>query len=740
MAKWGWGVCAKDRNRFGQLTRFAGALAVLVSALFLTVANPALASPSWQTSDLPAIVPGPPVTYPSMLSAESCPADYSCVAVGTFGGAAPLAETLSAGTWTASVLPTPANAAGDAQLTAVACVSVVSCVAVGSDETAVDYNEPIAETFNGIRWTATQLPLPFGDNGYGEKFGLNAVSCTSVTWCVAIGTAGFTDILNGTTWTTTSFPLSIAAPTSVSCVASDSCVAVLTTTTGPEVVTLSGSTWTTATLPAGSQASGISCTSMTSCVVVGGSGVDTLSGTTWTLSAVSFPDGAQSPSLSGVSCPSSTSCVAVGTYYLSGQDVNWPGNGVAETLSQGAWTDAPLAIGGAAGVSCTAALWCAEVGSMPQVINGQWADTLSNGGWTSVQLPLPASASDATLTGVSCPSVQSCTAVGSVFEASGGAVVPVAERLTGATWTASILPQPPMPGPNGPGPIAELNAVSCPSAVSCIAVGWYFDSSDGQFPLVDVLTSGVWKAEALPAPPQLSNDGLALTGISCLSATSCVAVGQLAYTRNAFAETLSGRRWRGAVLRVHENQPFMRGISCTAVTSCVAVGFAGRTQPIAALLTGTRWTVRNLPEPYGDGDTELGSVWCQSTAACMATGDSYVPVNRVVPIADELTARKWAATNLPVSGSPDVTDLFQGLSCASITSCVAVGATDGSPFVESLVGSTWSPSVLSPSSGDDGAVLNSVSCVSLTFCVAVGQGTAPVGAYPFVATYGAPVS
>jgi len=735
MVGWGKDVSIGKPNRFGRVGCSAFALAVLVSAISLTASPPAMGYPSWQTTDLPAVVPGPPppLSGPPVLNAESCPVVGSCVAVGTFAGGSPLAETLSDGVWSDTVLRTPGDG-GAANLEAVTCTSATSCVAVGSYDTQVDFNQPIAEILTGTTWTATQLPLPFGDNGYGD-FGLNAVSCTSSTWCVAVGTAEFADILNGTTWTSTTFPVSYKDPTSVSCVSIASCVAVLTGPDGPESATLSGSTWTESPLPAGSQASGISCTSVTSCVAVGGSGVDTLSGTTWTLSPVSFPAGAQTPSLSGVSCPSSSSCVAVGSYYLQGQDVNLPGEGVAETLSQGTWTDGPLASGGAAGVSCPTAVWCAEVGPLPLVRSGQWADVLSDGTWTNVQLPLPASIPYATLTGVSCPSPQSCTAVGSANEAVGNAVVPVAEHLSRGTWIASILPQPLSTGPNGGGPRAFLNAVSCPSAVLCVAVGSYFTPKNAEHPLAEVLTSGVWKAETLPWPSP--DDGFNLDAISCLSSTSCVAVGNLVYTNNDLVETLSGRTWRAQLLPIHENQPFMTGVSCTLATSCVAVGFANGARPLAATLSGTTWSVQNLPTPYGDGDTQLEAVWCQSAASCVATGLSYVPIDRAIPISDELTGRRWTATNLPVVGSPDVTYLSSGLSCVSITSCVAVGGSDGLPFVESLTGVTWSPTTLALSPGDDGSILNSVSCPSRTFCVAVGQGIAPNGTYPFVATYGA---
>src|SRR5215470_10346493 len=64
------------------------------------------------------------------------------------------------------------------------------------------------------------------------------------------------------------------------------------------------------------------------------------------------------------------------------------------------------------------------------------------------------------LTGVSCPAVANCTAVG-YYDAAGSPQA-FAEQWNGASWTTLVIPH------NG-----ALKAVSCPAVNSCMAVGSY---------------------------------------------------------------------------------------------------------------------------------------------------------------------------------------------------------------------------------------------------------------------------
>jgi len=131
----------------------------------------------------------------------------------------------------------------------------------------------------------------------------------------------------------------------------------------------------------------------------------------------------------------------------------------------------------------------------------------------------------------------------------------------------------------------------------------------------------------LPSGYTTTNWSVQLNGVSCTSATSCVAVGSL------FAETLSGTTWTAANLPVPaedtttNTDPFPEDVSCTSSTSCVAVGYVqlgeygtpSYDEPIAETLSGNTRTPANLPVPTGGAPlADVDGVSCTSATFCVA--------------------------------------------------------------------------------------------------------------------------
>jgi hypothetical protein len=185
------------------------------------------------------------------------------------------------------------------------------CVATGGYTSENGHFQALAEILSGGTWTAVQVPLPAdavpSTATSSVTAGLNGVTCLAVGSCVAVGQymdhsggAVFVDTLSGGTWTPATVPLPAGAsaaqktaaglgPTyldSVACQAAGHCVAA-----GPYV--------------AGSN-------------VVDGA-IDTLSGATWTAAVAPLPPGAgvttQLVDGMKVVCPASDYCVGVGRYY-----------------------------------------------------------------------------------------------------------------------------------------------------------------------------------------------------------------------------------------------------------------------------------------------------------------------------------------------------------------------------------------------------------------------------------------
>jgi hypothetical protein len=102
-----------------------------------------------------------------------------------------------------------------------------------------------------------------------------------------------------------------------------------------------------------------------------------------------------------------------------------------------------------------------------------------------------------------------CIAVG-VFDD-----LTLAERWDGQNWTIQTTPNPSTTGSN-------LAGVSCPSVTACIAVGSHWDSAtDVEVSLAEGFDGSTWTAQPTPNPAE----GGYLYGVSCPSASACIAVG-----------------------------------------------------------------------------------------------------------------------------------------------------------------------------------------------------------------------
>ena len=149
---------------------------------------------------------------------------------------------------------------------------------------------------------------------------------------------------------------------------------------------------------------------------------------------------------------------------------------------------------------------------------------------------------------VSCPAAGSCVAVGHYTSQAQGEEVPLAESLSGGTWTATAASA---TGLNPP-PLAAagvwLTKVSCPAVGSCVAIGGYDNSSGYRQAAVETLANGSWTATTAPAPA--ADVSMTLLGLSCPAAGSCVAVGYYEDQSTALhplIDTLSGGTWTAAV-------------------------------------------------------------------------------------------------------------------------------------------------------------------------------------------------
>lgn len=146
------------------------------------------------------------------LSSVSCHPARDCMAVGSAGSstaAAPLAEQWTGSAWglLTAVDPVPGDTA---EFTSVSCQSATNCTAVGDAMNAASTTDAtLAEHWDGTAWTVETSPSP------GKFSALTSVSCTSATFCVAVGgralsasgaASPLVETWNGATWSVQAAP------------------------------------------------------------------------------------------------------------------------------------------------------------------------------------------------------------------------------------------------------------------------------------------------------------------------------------------------------------------------------------------------------------------------------------------------------------------------------------------------------------------------------------------------------
>jgi hypothetical protein len=325
-------------------------------------------------------------------------------------------------------------------------------------------------------------------------------------------------------------------------------------------------------------------------------------------------------------------------------------------------------------VSCVTARNCLAVGFDHNALKGAGgplAETWNGTAWRTVAVKLPKGATSGILDGVSCVSAARCVAVGSYYDKGSGKGSALAETWNGRTWTPAQLPAPARPD-------ASLSGVSCKSAASCVAVGSYANGGSAA-PLAEIWNGKRWTQTRPPA----SGGGLAINGlnaVSCASPARCVAVSSAsAGPPVAVTESWNGRAWsvrKGPALP-GDIGAVQTGVSCPSAGSCVVVGFsmfATATASLSEIWNGTGWQVPAVPLPGGGmSGSHLYGVSCAAVNRCLAVGtiDSYL-TGTSRPAAVTWNGKTWSATSVPAPGKRK-TSRFADVTCLSATDCVAVG-------------------------------------------------------------------
>jgi len=282
-----------------------------------------------------------------------------------------------------------------------------------------------------------------------------------------------------------------------------------------------------------------------------------------------------------VSCPAANSCMAVGNYVEP--------SGVSATLAE-RWNGTSWAIQAMpalndvslAGVSCPAPAFCLAVGSQAKGGGTPLAEVWNGKSWSQLTAPNPHAENGSAFTSVACVAAGKCEVTGD-FDYADVAQSVFAYALNGTSWTAQK-----QVNPVG----QEINSdagVSCTSTSTCTSVGSW--TNTGALSLAERWNGTSWSRQAVPHPPKSVTGSLA--GVSCTAAAACTAVGESATNLNAFPSTTMAMTWNGTSWQLAATpnragtSDVLSGVSCTTPTTCVAVGSSFKSPTGATLVEVT---------------------------------------------------------------------------------------------------------------------------------------------------------
>jgi hypothetical protein len=321
--------------------------------------------------------------------------------------------------------------------------------------------------------------------------------------------------------------------------------------------------------------------------------------------------------------------------------------------------------------------------------------------------------------------VRRCGIAQRSFIALGAAIVAFGCAALALAFTAAIADAAAWSTQTVPVPVVaygQLSGVSCPSAASCIAVGSY-PTATGDVALAQRWNGSQWLPQSAPNPAGAT--AVSLAAVACRSARACIAVGSFTDARNRRSSLVE--RWNGTAWKIQRAPRPHRalgwqldGVSCSSARRCIAVGSAHYLRSMSRVLiekwNGSAWTIQRPPKIAGP--SSFSAVSCPSPTACTAVGSAGSHT-----LAERWNGSRWLRQRTPDALPPPLTEnVLSGVSCPSSSFCVAVGTIvqyagdEGpSPVIGRWNGSRWT--ISSPGFG----TLSGVSCRTARDCIAVGS-------------------
>jgi RHS repeat-associated protein len=326
--------------------------------------------------------------------------------------------------------------------------------------------------------------------------------------------------------------------------------------------------------------------------------------------------------------------------------------------------------------------------------------------------------------GNSCTSSEFCIVVGSTGPSGSGQIL--IEKWNGSAWTKSSYSN-----PSG-ATESRLNAVSCRSTTSCLAVGSYVDSGKANHPLALSWNGTTWAQTATTGQPAGST-AAEYTSASCPTGTSgCGAAGT--YTdsggkKHGFAPWWSGTAWSEIALPMPEGatESEFAGTTCTSASTCHLVGNfrnkEGIVKPLGLKLNTSVWVIKSTPLPPGFNTGGIDAISCVSTT-CVAVAH-LTNGSKVETYGLKYVSEAWSTVWTPETAEA-TGERLTGVSCSATNNCTAVGryetGSETKPFALGWNGSAWTAQTIDSETVAAATVAPAaVSCPSSSYCQATGS-------------------
>jgi hypothetical protein len=234
------------------------------------------------------------------------------------------------------------------------------------------------------------------------------------------------------------------------------------------------------------------------------------------------------------------------------------------------------------------------------------------------------------------------------------------------------------------GPDTYLNAIACPSADSCWAVGQAGTTrggnvaSESRRQLIEQEIAGRWHRTK---PPRVSLADPALTAITCPAARDCWAVGGSGTHGHALIEHWTGGRWQ-QVSSPRLGGAQLESVTCAAQNLCWAAG--GKQSPrnvtsnVLEQWNGTSWSI--IPTLANGLEPVLFS--CPVSGQCLILG-----LRNGTAAAARYAGGRWLRATVPAGLPPGRLPVF--LACSGASSCLALQRGPRGMSTQVWNGTTW---------------------------------------------------